>query len=571
MNTILNLYKVWFEVGCPAGVFDSSDDDDDEYDGHDDYDGYDDDATASPKEKRKRKRRVWESVNDSSLAKELDHPHVADEATLEGKAFVTRTRVPYAAFLELVQLFRHHQWYDEERRDALGRRCHRLDLLICASLRYLAYNTSFDLSAHMAGMGRATFASFFNDIFVPSIAGHNRYFIRMPETKAELDVVHLPYAAEGFPGCLGSIDAVHVDWICCPAVERTNHTGKEKRPTRVYQCVASHSKKFLSVSRGFPGSQNDLFTSRRDKGIAAVNILPYIEGTPHSDYLHSFTYTLHTEEGKETRKGGYLLCDGGYHPWPCLVTAYKVPVTDDEQLWSRRQEGMRKDVECMFGILKKKFRILQAGVRNQTERNIDDIFLTCCCLYNLAHKHKGWDEEINLEGSPEDVPGGGDDLVGPVANAGVGEGGGVDEEAHVYSTTCEHHTTGECLGSSVGLVDSVINLSCCCSCGVFYHLHCAVRKGAHSQSGYCSAACEARESYDHEQYTNIAARVGDVLLDEEGATAYEPQSRLLGEREQQRGSDEHIALRRALVEHYAIWRHERRSNDIAGNVEQWHN
>ena len=43
---------------------------------------------------------------------------------------------------------------------------------------------------------------------------------------------------------------------------------------------------------------------------------------------------------------------------------------------------MRKDVECTFGILKGRWRILQTGVRVYGVDKVDEIWLTCCALHN---------------------------------------------------------------------------------------------------------------------------------------------------------------------------------------------
>ena len=57
--------------------------------------------------------------------------------------------------------------------------------------------------------------------------------------------------------------------------------------------------------------------------------------------------------------GLYLICDGGYHLWRCLQFPLKDVPDIWARRWSKRLESVRKDVECAFGILKKRFRILK--------------------------------------------------------------------------------------------------------------------------------------------------------------------------------------------------------------------
>ena len=46
----------------------------------------------------------------------------------------------------------------------------------------------------------------------------------------------------------------------------------------------------------------------------------------------------------------------------------------DEIRWSKWLESMRKDIECTFGILKGRWRILKAGVRIRGVDGVDDVW-----------------------------------------------------------------------------------------------------------------------------------------------------------------------------------------------------
>ena len=63
-------------------------------------------------------------------------------------------------------------------------------------------------------------------------------------------------------------------------------------------------------------------------------------------------------------KGFHFICDGGYHTWPQLIDPYKYQLDDSaEWIWSDHLESIGKDVECFFGILKKRFMILKNPMR----------------------------------------------------------------------------------------------------------------------------------------------------------------------------------------------------------------
>ena len=63
---------------------------------------------------------------------------------------------------------------------------------------------------------------------------------------------------------------------------------------------------------------------------------------------------------------------------------------------------MRKDVECTFGILKGRWRILKTGVRLHGIRVVDTIWLTCCALHNMLLEEDGIGEEWECGVSIED-------------------------------------------------------------------------------------------------------------------------------------------------------------------------
>jgi len=72
----------------------------------------------------------------------------------------------------------------------------------------------------------------------------------------------------------------------------------------------------------------------------------------------------------------------------------------DEIRWSKWLESMRKDVECTFGIMKGRWRILKAGVRLWGVLSVDEVWLTCCALHNWLLDVDGfggvWNGGVNI-------------------------------------------------------------------------------------------------------------------------------------------------------------------------------
>ena len=52
-------------------------------------------------------------------------------------------------------------------------------------------------------------------------------------------------------------------------------------------------------------------------------------------------------------------------------------------------ESVRKDVECYFGRLKRRFALLRDAVEYQSQNVIDNAFYSCCVLHNMLHQWDG--------------------------------------------------------------------------------------------------------------------------------------------------------------------------------------
>ena len=63
------------------------------------------------------------------------------------------------------------------------------------------------------------------------------------------------------------------------------------------------------------------------------------------------------------------------------------PTSNEEWAWTQKIWSVRKDVECTFGILKNRFRILKTPMLFHDKATIDDIFWTCCVLHNMLLDH----------------------------------------------------------------------------------------------------------------------------------------------------------------------------------------
>jgi hypothetical protein len=94
----------------------------------------------------------------------------------------------------------------------------------------------------------------------------------------------------------------------------------------------------------------------------------------------------YTERGGiGTEKGVYLICDNGYLRWPQIICLFTVdePCHTEAGYFSSNLESVWKDVECTFGIIKKRWRILNNGLAYREIGDCEKIFWMCACLHNF--------------------------------------------------------------------------------------------------------------------------------------------------------------------------------------------
>ncbi len=94
-------------------------------------------------------------------------------------------------------------------------------------------------------------------------------------------------------------------------------------------------------------------------------------------------WQYYTIDGElKTEKGICFICDGGYLRWNTLICPYAgSEVIGQRGYFNTNLEGIRKNVECTFGILKKRWRILDYGLHYYDMKKCKMVFTVCCLLH----------------------------------------------------------------------------------------------------------------------------------------------------------------------------------------------
>lgn len=148
------------------------------------------------------------------------------------------------------------------------------------------------------------------------------------------------------------------------------HKGpKLKCPLRSYNITTNHRRRLLCATKGHSVHLNDktlllynTFLCSLQKG----EILKDLE-------FNLFEYDSKGQIVERKYRGAWVIADNGYLKWATIIPPYKITTTYAQTRWSEWMESMRKDVECTFGILKGRFRILKAGIRLHSIEKVDQV------------------------------------------------------------------------------------------------------------------------------------------------------------------------------------------------------
>lgn len=302
--------------------------------------------------------------------------------------------MPYQSYKDLLSKIsdRTHRWSAHFARwlncDAFGRKPSPISLLLLGTLRYLGRGWTFDDIEEATGISGEVHRCFFHTFTdFGSTVLYNEY-INTPENRAEAEKHMHEFKEAGFNGCMGSMDATHVKMDRCSNIMQLANKGyKMPFPARTYNTTVNHRRRILSTTRGHPARWNDKTLIRYDDFATALK-----DGSIMSDNIFELQQFA-ADNTVETVKyrGAWLLVDNGYLNWSCTVPPFKMTLNQWEAKWSKWLESMRKDVECCFGILKGRWRVLKAGVRSHGTASCDKIWLTCCAFHNMLLDVDGLD------------------------------------------------------------------------------------------------------------------------------------------------------------------------------------
>jgi len=265
----------------------------------------------------------------------------------------------------------------------------------------LGRKCTFDDLEELTFISERTHERFFKKFILYGSTRLYDEWVVLPKTNEEIEWHAREMKLAGFPGAVASTDATHVIILNCRYGIRQVHLGfKLDKTSRTYNLSATHRRWIVSSTGGHPARWNDKTLQLFDDFLLGLQ-----DGTLMNDY--EFELLERDSNGEIIclkYKGAWVLVDNGYLDWSVTVPPFTCPLTFADIRFSQWLESMRKDVECTFGILKKRWTILSKGVQAQSIEDADRVWKTCCALHNFLLNVDGYDEmwEGEIPSQPDD-------------------------------------------------------------------------------------------------------------------------------------------------------------------------
>ena len=120
-------------------------------------------------------------------------------------------------FKEICSRIRGYHSILEHGYDAKGAETVKLALMVLGVLRILGSGCTFDALEELNAVGCDTHRFFFHNVFCTWVQHVAKDIIRMPNDEKSLCHVMGLYERQELPGCVGSVDCVHVCWDRYPS------------------------------------------------------------------------------------------------------------------------------------------------------------------------------------------------------------------------------------------------------------------------------------------------------------------------------------------------------------------
>ncbi|KAL4121227.1 hypothetical protein QTP88_013783 [Uroleucon formosanum] len=215
----------------------------------------------------------------------------------------------------------------------------------------------------------------------------------MPEPSKEkwVEIANTFYEKNNFPNCLGAIDGKHI------RCKGPNNSGSlyfnyKKYFSIVLMAIADANLCFIAIDVGAYGKEGDSNVFKEScfgKKLYSNQLqLPELANLPNTNenpqpfvFIGDEAFALHSN----------LL-----RPYPGRG------LNDTKRIFNYKLSRARRVVECTFGVLANKWRVLHTPIQVEPDF-VDEIIKPCCVLHNFVRRRDGFNNEDTETNMLDDI------------------------------------------------------------------------------------------------------------------------------------------------------------------------
>ena len=315
---------------------------------------------------RRRKRKNW--INPGRTSQWWDNL-ISDKT--DPSDWKKNLRMSKQSFLTLVNLIRPF-WVERSttvRKDSI-----MLEKRVAITLHYLKDQGSMIMTANLFGIGRCTVGQVVYEICTIITNKLGPQFIQFPTEREDVLKAMAQFSNRfGFPQVVGCIDGTHIP-IKEPVENAHDYVCYKFFPSLNVQAICDAYGRFINVEIKWPGSVHDA------KAFAFSDVQKgYTEGK-----FSSFQKSLIPGD---TEVPQLLIGDPAYPLLPYLMKEYDHCDSNEQVLFNQMLRSARNQIECAFGRLKARWRILLRNMDIPLHR-LPPIIHACFVLHNFCEREK---------------------------------------------------------------------------------------------------------------------------------------------------------------------------------------
>ena len=250
--------------------------------------------------------------------------------------------------------------------------------MLALGLYRLAHGNSYSTIGPVFNVGKSTVIEAVQDVVNGLFEIRNEH-IKFPETLAQVTTSIETFSElTDLPNVVGAIDGSHVR-IKAPVDSAPDYFSRYQQHDFIIQAVVNGKKLFLDFACGYPGSMHDGRVLRRSRIFRKA------------EQREILTIPTVNVSGREI--GPYLVGNSAYPLSPWLMKPFPDGTRDpDEIRFNKELSSARVKVECAFGVLKNRWRILIKRFDSSVDFAIR-CAVACAVLHNICLRNgDDWDE-----------------------------------------------------------------------------------------------------------------------------------------------------------------------------------